>query len=147
MNTYLKHNSCSIKLHSEKSLFTKSYLFILIFLAANLFGLFDLHGVMIANLVEIHLSVEDGEMHQAVISNVSFNGEAVDLSQKNFMHRKINKIIYTAQGQYPIEWTTEKSEKPWGGMIETKKHRRLIVIELTDAVVYLNIRGENLTIY
>ncbi|MBN9378813.1 MAG: hypothetical protein BGO14_03625 [Chlamydiales bacterium 38-26] len=106
-----------------------------------------LQSVIIAKAIEVHLTVEDGEMQQAVITEVKFEGECVDISKKSFMNRKISKVLKVAPGQYSIEWMTEKTEKPWGGKKITKKHQRLIILELTDAVVYVNIRGENLTTY
>lgn len=106
-----------------------------------------LESVIIAKVIEVHLTVEDGEMQQAAITDVKFNGECVDISKKSFMNRKISKVLKVAPGQYEIEWMTEKTEKPWGGKKITKKHQRLIILELTDAVVYVNIRGENLTTY
>lgn len=108
----------------------------------------NVDAVIIASAVEVHVSIEDGNMHQPVIIDAKFDGENVDISQKSFMNRKVTKVFNISPGQYQIEWTTEKSEKPWGeAKKELKKHRRTIIIELTDAVVYINIRGEALTTY
>lgn len=104
-------------------------------------------AVIIANSVEIHISIEDAEREKGIITNAVFENESIDLSKKNFMHRKVTKIVNVAPGQYEIAWTTEKSKKPWGDDKEIKTHRRVIIIELTDAVVYINIRGEALTTY
>lgn len=117
-------------------------LFVLVLCLSN-----DIFAIIIANPADVHLSIEDGEMQQAIITKVKFDGEDIDISNKNFMNRKINKVLYVSPGQYKIEWETEKFEKPWGGRKEVKKHRKIIIIELTDAVVYINIRGEALTTY
>lgn len=104
-------------------------------------------AVIIANSVELHISIEDAERHQGVITEVNFANEGIDLSKKNFMHRKISKVFSLAPGQYEIDWTTEKSKKPWGDDKEVNKHRRVIILEITDAIVYVNIRGEHLSTY
>ena len=66
------------------------------------------HTVFIAKTIEIRLAIEDGEMQQAVITNVKFDGEDVDISKKNFMHRRVTKVFNVPPGQYEIEWTTKK---------------------------------------
>lgn len=104
-------------------------------------------AIMVASAVEVRVTVEDAEMQQAVVKEAKFDGKNIDLSKKSFMHRKVSKVFKVAPGQYEIEWTTEKSLKPWGGDKEIKSHQRLIVIEISDAIVYINIRGENLTTY
>lgn len=121
--------------------------FFIFFISSFLFFSFSLHAIIVANSVELHLSVEDAELGQGIVQEVKLNHEEMDISKKSFMHRKISKVFHVAPGQYEIEWTTEKSEKPWGGKKEIKKHYRMIVIEMSDAVVYVNIRGENLTTY
>lgn len=103
-------------------------------------------AVIIAKDVEVHLCIEDAEMQHAAITEVKFDRQNVDISKKNFMNRKVTKKFNLAPGQYEIEWTTEKSEKPWDGRKETR-HHRMVIIEISDAVVYINIRGENLTTY
>lgn len=105
------------------------------------------YTVIIATAVKLNFTIEDGDMQQAIITQAKFNGEEIDLSKKSFMHRKVSKSFNVPAGQYTIEWTTEKNEKPWGGAKEVKQHSRIIVVELTDAVIYINLRGENLTTY
>lgn len=105
-----------------------------------------IYSLIVANIIEARLTVEDGDMREASVKEVKFDGEDVDLSKKTFMNRRILKKIYVAPGQYLLEWTTEKADAPWGQK-ETKKHRRMLAFELTDSIVYLNIRGENLTTY
>ncbi len=115
--------------------------FIIFFYSAQAFT------VIIASQVEVHLSVEDGDMQQGIIIDIKFNCKEVDISKKSFMHKKISKVFNVSPGQYEVEWTTEKSEKPWGGKKEIEKHHRTLVIELSDAVVYINVRGDTLTTY
>lgn len=124
----------------------KNFLFLCLIQMILIYS-FSLDAVIVARAVEIHLTIEDGDMHQAAITGVKFNCEELDISKKSFMNRKITKLIKVSPGQYPIEWTTEKSEKPWGGKKEIKTHHRMVIFEVTDAVVYINIRGEHLTTY
>lgn len=105
------------------------------------------YAVIIAKMIEVHLSIEDGDMHQAVITNVKFDHQDVDMSKKSFMHPKISKVFTVTPGQYVVEWTTEKNENPWGGSKETLKHSRALIFEMSDAVVYINIRGETIRTY
>lgn len=102
--------------------------------------------LIVAHAIEVRLTVEDGDMGEATVTSVKFAGEEIDLSKKSFMNRKVVKKINISPGQYQLEWTTEKSESPWGKK-ETKKHLRILAFELTDTVVYINIRGENITTY
>jgi hypothetical protein len=120
---------------------------LLLIVACSLFYLLPVEAVIVTKAIDIHLTVEDADMKQATITNLKFNGQDVDISKKNFMHRKVTQTFKVPPGQYEIEWTTEKTEKPWGGKAESKKHNRMIVLELSDVVVYVNVRGEFLTTY
>ena len=104
--------------------------------------------MIIAKAVDVHISIEDSDMKQSVvITDVKFNGQKIDISQKNFMHPKVSQVLHVMPGQYEIEWTTVKSKKPTGEKKETTKHQRTLIIELSDAIAYLSIRGENFTTY
>lgn len=123
-------------------------------ISAKLFFLFILfccpsisYAVIVANEVEVRITVEDGEMQQASITQVKFDGEEVDISKKNFMNRKVSKILKVVPGAYKIEWTTEKSETPWGGKKIIKNHQKVIVLEMSDAVVYINLKADTLATY
>lgn len=120
---------------------------LLTYFLSLLFYTVPLQAVIVANPIQVNISIEDGEMQQAVITQVKFNREELDLSKKSFMHRKVSHSLHIPPGQYQIEWTTEKFKKPWGDDKETKTHQKVIVIEMSDAVVYLNIRGETFWIY
>lgn len=107
----------------------------------------SLDAIMVANKVEVHLSIEDSAMPQVIVTSVKFNEEDMDLTPKSFMNRRVSKVFKLLPGQYEIQWTTQKAGDAWGGEKETKQHQRMIIIEISDAVVYINIRGEVLATY
>ncbi|MBS4171014.1 MULTISPECIES: hypothetical protein [unclassified Neochlamydia] len=106
-----------------------------------------LEAIVVANKVEVHLSIEDSAMPHVTVTSVKFNDEEVDLAPKSFMNRRISKVFKLLPGQYEIQWTTQKAGDAWGGEKETKQHQRMIIIEISDAVVYINVRGEVLATY
>jgi hypothetical protein len=103
-------------------------------------------AVIVTNMVEIRLSIEDADMKGWAVTNVKFDCKDIDISKKTFMNRVVRKVFNISPGTYELEWTIERSENPWGGK-ETSKERRMIVFELTDAVVHLVIRGNTLVTY
>lgn len=142
---FLSNNLLVVREKREK--YMLSFAFKFLALIVMLFSHSDIYAVFVASTVEVHLSIEDGDLQQGPITCVKFDCEEMDISKKSFMNRKVSKVFNVSPGQYEIEWITEKNEKPWGGEKKIKKHRKMVVFELTDAVVHINIRGETLTTY
>lgn len=122
------------------------YKFVSFFLLIFLFSFANLESVIVADMVEVRLSIEDGDAQAGIVKDVKFNGDTIDISKKSFMNRRIQTIFKVAPGQYEIDWVVEKKETPWKTK-EVKNAKRIIQFELTDAIVYIHIRGENLTTY
>lgn len=97
--------------------------------------------------VEVNIRVEDGEFKRIVIQEVTFAGEKIPLDPAVTSNLRKTTKVNLLPGRYRLDWVTQGDGGSFNPSRLPKTHRALVEIADDDAVVYLLIRADHISLY